>query len=296
VAEAIAAAARAAAAVAAGGSGDVGGGGSGSGMLVAGEAAVAMLAVVAGAAAAAAAWAGGRGSVAAATAAAAAAAAAAAGDSGDIGGSGIGSGDDGGKGSGSGNIGSSGRGGGNVSGCGSFSSDVGHGGGSGGGGGGSGSVGGRSLPLQLALRVCCLDVALAAQLCSLCPRGSRYTLVAWASSSRLGFAHTQQSNSIAVAAKGASAALPPICPSGSGSRKQWCQQRSNSHLAGGVCEKVPWAQPAGDCGRRQMAPPTHWVFVHYWCRGGGGGWCGGGDITHIVRHRSITVDLRRNSK
>ncbi len=88
-----------------------------------------------------------------------------------------------------------------------------------------------------------------------CPRGLRYAfvartspsrlgfahlaLVAHATRSRLGFAHTQQSNSKAAAAKGTSAALPPICPSGSGWWKQQCQQRSNSHLARGCVKKHP---------------------------------------------------------
>ncbi len=39
----------------------------------------------------------------------------------------------------------------------------------------------------------------------------------------------------------------------------------------GVYENAPRAQPAGNFGRRQMAPPMRWVFVHYWCRGGGAG-------------------------
>jgi hypothetical protein len=209
-----------------------------------------MLAVVAGAAAAAAAWAGGRGSIAAATVAAAAAAAAAAGGSGDVGGGGIGSGDDGGRGSGSGDVGSGGSGGGNIGGCGSFSGDVGHGGGGGGGGSGSRSVGSGSLPSRLALRIRCLDVALAARLCPPRPCGSCYALAARASPSRLGFAHTQQSNSKAAAAKGTSAALPPICLSGSGWRKQWCQQRSNSHLVRGCVKKHPGLSR----GRLQAAP------------------------------------------
>jgi hypothetical protein len=246
-------------------------------MSVAGEAAAARSAVVAGAAAAAA-WAGGRGSVAAATVAAAAAAAAAAGGSGNIGGGGIGTSDDGGRGRGSGNVGSGGSGGGNVGGCGSFSGDVGHGGGGGGGGGGSRSVGGGSSPLRLALRNRCSDVALAARLCPPCPRGSRYALAAWASPSRLGFAHTQQSNSKAVAAKGTSEALPPICPSGSGWRKQRCQQRSNSHLPRGCVKKHPGFS------RRAIAGGARWpprCVGSLYIIGAGGGGAGDGAAVAI---------------
>ncbi len=50
---------------------------------------------------------------------------------------------------------------------------------------------------------------------------ARFALAARATRSRLGFAQTQQPNSKAAAAKAASAALPPICRSGSG----WWQQR-----------------------------------------------------------------------
>jgi hypothetical protein len=213
----------------------------------------------------------GRGSVAAATVAAAAAAAVAAGGSGDVGGGGIGSGNDSGRGSNSGNVGSGGSGGGNAGGCGSCNGDVGHGGSGGGGGGGSGSVGSGSSPLRLALRVRCSDIALAAWLRLLHPRGSCYALAAWASSSGLGFAHTQQSNSIAAAAKGASAALPPFFPSSSGWRKQRCQQRSNSHLARVCVKKHPGLCRQAIAGGARCPPPTRWVFVHYWCRGGGGG-------------------------
>jgi hypothetical protein len=62
--------------------------------------------------------------------------------------------------------------------------------------------------------------ALAVRLHPLRPRGSRSRLAARATRSRLGFAQTQQSNSKAAAAKAASAALPPICRSGSGWRQQ----------------------------------------------------------------------------
>jgi hypothetical protein len=219
---------------------------------------------------------GGKGSIAAATAAAAAAAAA--GGSRDIGGGGIGSGNDDGRGSGSGNVGSGGSGGGNVGGCGSCSGDVGHGGGGGGDGGGSGSVGGGSLPSRLALRVRCSDVALAARLRPLRPRGSRYALAAWASSSRLGFAHTQQSNSIAAAVKGASAALPHICPSGSGWQKQRCQQRSNSHLARGCVKKHPGLS------RQAVAGGTRWPprrVGSLYIIGAGGGVAGNGAAVAI---------------
>jgi hypothetical protein len=64
----------------------------------------------------------------------------------------------------------------------------------------SGSNGGQCLPLRLGF--------------------SHFALAAHATPSRLGFAHTQQSNSKAAATKGALAALPLICRSGS----SWWQQ------------------------------------------------------------------------
>ncbi len=80
----------------------------------------------------------------------------------------------------------------------------------------------RKLPSRLGFALLALVAHATCSRLGLPPRGLGFALAARASPSRLGFAHTQQPNSKAAAAKGTSAALPPICPSGSGWWKQRC--------------------------------------------------------------------------
>jgi hypothetical protein len=91
--------------------------------------------------------------------------------------------------------------------------------------GGSGSVGASAVGCTLTVGAARRCLVRAGGVLRLCPCGSCYALAAWASPSRLGFAHTQQSNSKAAAAKAALAALPLICHSGSG----WWQQLWQQH-------------------------------------------------------------------